>query len=971
MTPEKEILIALFALRLGFVSREGLVAVVKSWARDPARGVTDRLTDLAYLRPAQLEALADLAEAAIAAHGGDASRALAAAPVDCLAQEAILAAGLPDAVASVVARIQALDPGMSVIVAPDWGDRYEVGKEIGRGGIGRILEATDRALGREVALKTIPRDLPPAAAERFLREAKLTARLDHPQVVPVYDFGEMPDKSGRKRLFISMRRIRGRDLALLLQLIRDGDAEAGRKFTRLRLLVTFQDICLGVAYAHSKGVIHRDLKPSNVMIGDYGETYIVDWGLAKERGTGERAGGWGLAPEPAPPGEEPGMRSAPTLTLMGDVLGTPAYMSPEQAAGRNDEVDERSDIYALGAILYHILTFGPPWRGETESEVLRKARAGELEPPSRAAGKGESVPPELDAICARAMAPRREERYATALELHQEVQAFLEGTRERERARREARERAEEGVALLARVKELTEEIAAQELRVRALDEAIGGHEPVEAKRPLWDAEARLAALREERISAFSQADAVFSQALAVDRRCAEALEGKCGLFVDRYLDAERHRNREEMLLWRKMLEPVDRDGRARGRLDAPGRLSVRAFARACGCLKPVREPGWRVGIEPETSVAWRDGHPRPGEPLNSSDRAVPRVRTFPERARFGHLPDCARSEPPDVEVFISRYLERDKRLVPDAERFLGMAPLETEIPQGSWLLTLRPPAPWRPVRLPVLIRRDDRAAQDISLYTDEEVPPDFCQVPAGPGLQGGNPVGGGRMYPRITGEFFVGRFAVTCAEYLAFLNGLVAEGRNDEARARVPRDTERPYWSAAEGGFRIPAPGEDPRWEWDPQWPVFGVDWYDACAFCDWRSARDGRVYTLLHEEEYEKAARGVDGRVFPWGNHYDGTFAHTNASLDNRVSPLPVGSFPVDESPYGVRDLAGGVYTWCLNSPERPQQHWRTLRGTSWSNAWTSAWPAHRRGNPPRNPFWSNGLRLAFHPWAWPQNP
>ncbi|MBI3178308.1 MAG: serine/threonine protein kinase, partial [Deltaproteobacteria bacterium] len=467
-------------------------------------------------------------------------------------------------------------------------------------------------------------------AERFEREAKLTGRLDHPNIVPIYDFGTL---GVGKKLFLSMKRIRGRDLGKLLKAIGQGDQASRRTYSRARLLRVFQDICLGMAFAHSRGVIHRDLKPSNIMIGDFGETFIVDWGIAK------------TLQDPPPESESAPTASGPrvsgrkpTLTIEGEILGTPAYMSPEQADGLNAVLDVRSDIFSLGAILYEILTLRPAFEGLTAEEVMDKVRFGAVTPPgarllqvraerqlrdSRLAAAGSPirtvaddfpgpVPAELDSICMKAMARTKEDRYAGAMELHREVQLFLEGVKERERAGRESRELVQAGNRHLERFRELQWTIESQRDAIVELRDCIRPHESLEAKRNLWAAESRLRALEEERIGEFTQANAAFGQALIVDAGNSEASIGKCELFLDGYLEAEQRRDRKGMILHRNTLAQYDRGGRYRARLETPGRLTLRTWEYECECARPVQDRSWRVEFGGEPEIPWRSGRPLP-----------------------------------------------------------------------------------------------------------------------------------------------------------------------------------------------------------------------------------------------------------------------------------------------------------------------------------------------------------------------
>jgi tetratricopeptide (TPR) repeat protein/tRNA A-37 threonylcarbamoyl transferase component Bud32 len=283
------------------------------------------------------------------------------------------------------------------------------------GGLGEVHVAHDTELGRQVALKRIrpARADDPDSRRRFLREAAVTARLEHPGVVPVY--GLVSDPEGGPSY--AMRLVAGQSLHQAIRAYHDAE-RLGRDLTERRLalrglLTRFVAVCQTVAYAHSRGVVHRDLKPANVMLGPYGETLVVDWGLAKPISA------------PAAADEETTDPTAPDSdnTGTGLTVGTPAYMSPEQAAGRHAEIGPASDVYGLGATLYTILTGKPPFEGE-EGAVLKASERMTPVPPRRA---NRSVPPPLEAVCLRAMAPRPQDRFASAADLGAEVERWLAG----------------------------------------------------------------------------------------------------------------------------------------------------------------------------------------------------------------------------------------------------------------------------------------------------------------------------------------------------------------------------------------------------------------------------------------------------------------------------------------------------------------------------------------------------------------
>lgn len=285
---------------------------------------------------------------------------------------------------SVGRRAPADDPSALTDVDPAF---YEIAGEHARGGMGRILLARDRRLGRTVAIKELRTDAGPGAPRRFVREALVTARLQHPSIVPVYEAGRW--HGGRP--FYAMKMVEGRTLDELLSA---ADGLAGR----LALLPHLTAVAEAVAYAHGQRVIHRDLKPANVLVGPFGETVVVDWGLARELDT------------------------VTDETVAGTIVGTPCYMAPEQARGL--PVDERADVYALGAMLYFLLTGAPPHSGASAREALATAVAGGIEPVTR---QEPDAPPDLVAVVEKAMAPSPGNRYPSALELAADLSRFHTG----------------------------------------------------------------------------------------------------------------------------------------------------------------------------------------------------------------------------------------------------------------------------------------------------------------------------------------------------------------------------------------------------------------------------------------------------------------------------------------------------------------------------------------------------------------
>lgn len=299
-------------------------------------------------------------------------------------------------------------------------ERYRVEHEIGRGGMGRVLLVEDEALNRPLALKKMLKDASSLSRARFIDEARITAQLSHPNIVPVFHLGREDDE-----LFLTMRVVEGQDLRQILMALRRGDQDVIDAYPLRRFLRIFLKICDGVGYAHKRGILHRDLKPSNIMVGKQERVLVMDWGLAKplqlEKQNQARQPTQIVSRMREEHESESGL-----VTQDGDVVGTPAYMSPEQAQ-TDPTIDQQSDVYSLGAILYRLVTGYAPYEGSSLQILKALLSRPPLSPRLRAPHK--NISPALEAIILKTMERDREQRYLSTEELRKDLELYLDGQR--------------------------------------------------------------------------------------------------------------------------------------------------------------------------------------------------------------------------------------------------------------------------------------------------------------------------------------------------------------------------------------------------------------------------------------------------------------------------------------------------------------------------------------------------------------
>ena len=764
--------------------------------------------------------------------------------------------------------------------------RFRLDREIGRGGMGRVYEARDPELRRPVAVKCFldPKVVTSQQLGRFVAEAQITAQLEHPNIVPIYDMGVTLEG----QLYFVMRRVYGRSLREIIALLggrEDGTPaprEVDLEWSRNRLLRAFGQACHAVAYAHERGVVHRDLKPSNVMLGDFGEVLVMDWGIAKLI---------------EPRQKRPVDRVKVGRTEWGRPIGTRGYMSPEQLLGQHADIDERSDVWSLGAILYEVITLQRAFQGRDE-EITEQVLTGKVVDP-RVRAVRRSVPDELAEVALKALSADPAQRYRTAGELASAVESYLEGSKRRAAAE----EHTNEAAALFREYEALEQEGVHLEQLRRQHEARLAPWAPLSEKRDLLALRERLEELEAQRVDTFGLVVRGCERALEQDPANVDARSLLAQAYATRLVEAEQRRDRAQQRYYESRVLAYDN-----------GSLST--FLKGTGTL-------------------------------------------------------TLDTDPSGAEVVCQRVEQRGLVWSLSQEVSLGTTPLHRlPLDMGSYRLTFRASGK-RDTVYPVHITRGRSwsfGPQPIPLYSDAEIGAEFVYVPAGPCLVGGDPAApSGLQREEIwVPGFFISVVPVTMDAYCAFINA-IHEADPSEAWARVPRASATPtagtgqYWAPpGSRGYVVPEVDEDGD-RWSSSWPAASISWDDAVAYAAWRSAVSGVHFELPREIWWEKAARGVDGRAFPWGDDFDPLLCKMRRSRPGRPLPEPVGTFSMDSSIYGVRDTAGSVSEWCGDTSFDGIAELRVARGGSWHDEMGYCRLAHRHNFERWSVKFQVGFRLA----------
>lgn len=421
----EDLLLGMFAIQLGFIDAKRFIEASRAWMLSDQKALSEILVAKKLISAADRDLLIRLVQRHVEQSGSieqslvEITKQLP--PSDFQSEVSLkeIEDTLPPNWLETIERLGTppMEPPRRQPPNQDATGRFQIVRNLASGGLGKVSVAQDRELDREVALKEILGRVAhrPEAQSRFITEARVTGSLEHPGVVPIYAMGHFSDG----RPYYAMRLIRGKSLSQCIKEANVQELQGGAYLHAIRPIVNHLiDACNTIAYAHSRGVLHRDIKPANIMLGKYGETLVVDWGLAKADESVE--------PDPMqselPVADRFDSGSQPTE--FGSLIGTPSYMSPEQANGRVDLIDPRSDIFSLGATLYHILTGYAPFEGASREDIVDRARQCRFQPPSEL---HRHVPLELQAICMQAMAKAQSQRYLSAKELAEDLDRWIAG----------------------------------------------------------------------------------------------------------------------------------------------------------------------------------------------------------------------------------------------------------------------------------------------------------------------------------------------------------------------------------------------------------------------------------------------------------------------------------------------------------------------------------------------------------------
>ena len=853
--------------------------------------------------------------------------------------------------------------------------KYEYLGEIAQGGMGRVIAVRDRSLRRRVAMKLLisPNEKNKRnQVNRLIAEAQTTGQLEHPNIVPIHDVGLYQND----KYYFTMKLVKGTTLKDIFRQLHQKDAKSTEQYSLVRLLGIFQQIANGLGFAHSRGVIHRDLKPDNIMIGEFGEVLIMDWGIAKlvQQKSVEKSAD--VSTDNSFASEFDTIDSQEKeRTVVGTVAGTVGYMSPEQARGEIDKLDARADIFSLGAMLYEMLSGSVPYNQVGVKERLRAIGKEELvEAPEVRLRKtnskrGKSIPREVAAIAMKAIAAKPEQRYQSARDLHDDIQRYLEGHSVKacpDTLVQQARRWMKRNRVMVRAVAAVILAVVFTVLGVRFLirRSTVSGY-TVEAQKIISTAQAErekqmlavsqtasssedfyadvnkqrsLDSIDEKYSAQMAQAAEYYSRVFEYDPRNRSAHAELAKIYMEMWRAAQRRGKTELMAAYAqdvaRFAGPEDYKALYKTEIDGDGKFKLTAggIAAEVFIFRYVETGKWNR----LTPVPYRFNERK------TDDKALTEAGAKLRQSIDGHDGSSVY-----FLNFDSSYGHR-----------LGQTPLAIEqMPTGSYLLVLRAPG-FEDLHLPVTIARQKNLELNVRMLKKGERPAGFSYVPSVWAKVGGSAAGS--KWPNFTWKsvnpFFMQTYEVTFGEYEEYLKSLIAQGRMEEARKHLPQDFGF-YYLHIEGKQIYAHSSLTEGWR---KWPVRGVSWLDAQSYAQWRSEKEGIRYRLPTELEWEVAARGTDGRRFTWGEIFWPQAARLSQGYGSRSNSAWDARQFSDESVFGIWDLTGSQAEWCADEFGGRYGEY-VLRGNAWGLQPVGLETAFRTSGAPDYFHATTGFRLA----------